>query len=166
MSKSKKPVFAVLDLAIDWADRETMLAKQENRECLYDQRAFGAYTDCGTAHCLAGHIVAAAGYKPVEEDWSEVKDPLVGEEKFYASWNLAAELINIPNGSDEDNNAYETADGFFDSWLSLDEIKKNRDKLAVQHRTKTRYFKKDEVLDVLIGDAIAGEQDFEEEEEL
>jgi hypothetical protein len=141
-----KPNFVVLDTAIEWAEREQAAAAQEARVCLYDPRQWGIeIADCGTAHCLAGHIVAAAGFRPASRDWSQVYDPLVDENEYGGRfWPLPTSEV-----SDMLLNLGDTTFGnldFYGETLTLDDIKLKRDQLARRHHVRARWHTREQLV--------------------
>lgn len=137
---SIKPNFEVLDAAIDWAIQES---KKPVKKRLYDQDHFGYEKPCGTAHCLAGHIVAEAGYQPIKTfydgellgaNWFTVYHPS-DPDTVLDTWDTAADLA----GLEAEGAGGISSKNFFAMWLTLNQIKASRDQLAEEHGVPARY---------------------------
>jgi hypothetical protein len=81
----------------------------------HDQAVWAARRDCGTACCVAGHVVVMSGY---ELDWSfddEVTCDVVGLDDTIGT--LAARLLNLTGADDAD-----TASFLFAALNTLDDL--------------------------------------------
>lgn len=112
-----------VDDAIEWAARDRHERTREDPAWL--QGEWLVETDCGTACCVAGRIVLAAGYRPIGRGWTRV---VRGDDEGSVS-DVATRII-LGEHEREDTDLMVAIELLFSGGNRLSDLRDARDELV------------------------------------